>query len=715
MVGASSPSVALGCTNLWDGGSGDWDDPDNWKDYEVPGPGSVACIPNVGAAGPDVEIRLPDDELTVTGINNSEVLVVPDGTTVTLPAGGQVINSGVWRFTGAGSLLARVEPGALGPFVNMGGARIEKFGSGAVVLSGLANQGRIHVAAGTVELSQPVDLDASTYEVSVGASLQISSVDEMTNWGGTHDLEGGGTVVVTGEIDASGVSWAFDPGEAVVNGTIDTTPYFFHVDGVLQTYDLRIRGELFDVNPTGTVRQEAGVTVTLDEKASVTNYGVWHFVGDGAVVGTAGGEPEKFNNLSGLIDKSEVGSVEFDTEVQVFNHSSINVNGGNLDLVKPAYLDTSTYDVQRGGSLRIHSVDGVTQWEGTHDLTGGGTLFVDGEVDTTIGVQWAFDPSEAIMNATIDTTDRVFTVAGVLHTSNLTIKGGQSFNIASTGVVAPSAGAMVTLAEATKVDNFGLWQFAGTGRIQGTPGGEPESFVNYNDATIANVEGGVAEIIAVHVDNSGNIRATNGSLSISALEQLEETTLTNGDYFADDADILLPANITTNEATIRLNGTGSLPQIDTLTENNGLLHLSGGAHVATSHSLNNNGTIRVGPRSTLSVLGTFTTWGEVITDIGGPSTSDDYGIIAVAGDAELHGTYRVITDPTFTPEPGEIYDVLRYASRTGQFSDHEGMNPHYGYAYDLGSATVFRLTVKPPSSSISPGLTQRSGEVGTAA
>ena len=58
-------------------------------------------------------------------------------------------------------------------------------------------------------------------------------------------------------------------------------------------------------------------------------------------------------------------------------------------------LAPTTYQVAEGTRLNISSVNGVTQWHGVQDVTGGGVVAVSGELDS-FGVQWAFGPGEAV-------------------------------------------------------------------------------------------------------------------------------------------------------------------------------------------------------------------------------------------------------------------------------------------------------------------------------
>ena len=97
----------------------------------------------------------------------------------------------------------------------------------------LNNAGTITVDSGTLDLHRPGALPGTVFHVADGASLFVQSIDGGTQWSGAYDLDGGGTMTVTGEVDAtSAVTWAFGPGEAVMSGaTVDTTTAPFTVTG----------------------------------------------------------------------------------------------------------------------------------------------------------------------------------------------------------------------------------------------------------------------------------------------------------------------------------------------------------------------------------------------------------------------------------------------------------------------------------------------------
>ena len=441
--------------------------------------------------------------------------------------------------------------------------------------------------------------------------------------------------------------------------------------------------------------QPAGATVTLTETSAVgeiVNRGVWRMAANTTLQGSSGGEVETFTNHGGATLHKTGGSNAAIT-ARFTNSGTIDVGEGSVSIPSPAYLGTSTYHVAEGATLAISSIDGVTQWQGVHDVDGGGTVTVDGEVDS-FGMEWAFGPDEATLTGVVDASNS-FVVTGALTTPGLTIRG-DGFAVAANGVFTQPQSSVVTLDPDADVNNHGVWRMAANTTLQGSSGGEVETFTNHGGATLHKTGPSTATIHSgVRLTNSGTVHAAGGSLTIGNLEQISDTTLTDGTYFADDATITLPSAVETigSGAIVHLGGSGSIPQIGGLTSNTGTFRLSGGKDFTTTASLDNSGVLRTGPGSTLTVSGPFTNSGTYRTDIAGTPASGQYGFVTASGAATLGGTFVVITADAFTPVFGDAYDVVRYASRNGTFGVHEGIDPHYRRAYDPGNTNLLRLTV----------------------
>lgn len=80
------------------------------------------------------------------------------------------------------------------------------------------------------------------------------------------------------------------------------------------------------------------------------------------------------------------------------------------------------------------------------------------------------------------------------------------------------------------------------------------------------------------------------------------------------------------------------------------------------------GELRVGSGSTLSVAGDYTQTDNVIFGFGGDVASGQFGSIEIEGTAELAGAVSFELDDGFFPGAGQVYDVMTFASKTGELT-----------------------------------------------
>ena len=90
-------------------------------------------------------------------------------------------------------------------------------------------------------------------------------------------------------------------------------------------------------------------------------------------------------------------------------------------------------------------------------------------------------------------------------------------------------------------------------------------------------------------------------------------------------------------------------------------------------SVTNNGL--VAPDGVLTITGDYTETlaGELAIDVGGYVSGDEYDVLGIGGVAALAGTLSLVTADGFTPVLGDTFDVMSFASRTGDFSLVTGM------------------------------------------
>ncbi len=204
----------------------------------------------------------------------------------------------------------------------------------------------------------------------------------------------------------------------------------------------------------------------------------------------------------------------------------------------------------------------------------------------------------------------------------------------------------------------------------------------------------------VQLNNTGTVRVDTGTLRFDTVSNITAGTLTGGTWRVEDAGVLdLGSSITTNQATIELNGmNSSFVSIQGLQNNNaaGTLRLTGGHSFTAQGSFNNTGTIdiqqgssfRTNPATTLAAPnGTFTT------------STGPMGLLVAAGDFNLQGTtisnLQVMTTGTVRfqgPVASSIDNGCMGNNGLGCLWDGTGgINLTGGSQMSFGSGTTFTL------------------------
>ncbi|MGA2799428.1 MAG: PEP-CTERM sorting domain-containing protein, partial [Thermoguttaceae bacterium] len=181
--------------------------------------------------------------------------------------------------------------------------------------------------------------------------------------------------------------------------------------------------------------------------------------------------------------------------------------------------------------------------------------------------------------------------------------------------------------------------------------------------------------IAFAMNNTGTVEAQKGTLILQGgVTQLAGNTLTGGTWNVranSTLDIANTGNITTNQATVTLDGLGSLfTKINTLADNQGNFSVLNGRNFTTIADLANSGALTVGAGSEFDVTGNLT--GSGITIVDGLLTADSIvqntltigdgatvTINPIPGGPLGDGTIRAV------PEPGTFIMLLIAAAAVG--------------------------------------------------
>ena len=110
----------------------------------------------------------------------------------------------------------------------------------------------------------------------------------------------------------------------------------------------------------------------------------------------------------------------------------------------------------------------------------------------------------------------------------------------------------------------------------------------------------------------------------------------------------------------------------------------------TSGDLANTGNLSIGVASTLTVDGNYTqaSSASLSIGVGGATSGNEYGQLAVTGNATLAGSVNASTPAGFIPTAGESFPIMTYASETGGTSlSFTGVNS--------GALSIFQPVVGP--------------------
>lgn len=311
---------------------------------------------------------------------------------------------------------------------------------------------------------------------------------------------------------------------------------------------------------------------------------------------------------------------------------SITSTGGSIgESVRYANLPTS-------GGMTLSALNNVYVDAGTNPLslagittgTGAGTIGLrnSGANDITIGGTTSINDNLIIQSG----QNIIFPAA-----ANFSTSGGLTLN--SPTQIAATA----TVAVAGVLGGSGAMTNAGTLIKSGAGAGD--------------FSGGFA--------NSGTVSVSGGTLGLS------------GGYTDSGGALVLGGGTVTAPAAGLVFNTGQLRGSGTVTGN-----------------VTHNGTLSVGSSpGTMSVTGNLTlgAGSNLNIELGGTTQGVNYDLLQVTGTANLNGTMNVTMFGGFTGAAGNIFDVLTYGSRTGNFTT---VNFPAGYGMTATpNATFYQLAL----------------------
>jgi hypothetical protein len=222
------------------------------------------------------------------------------------------------------------------------------------------------------------------------------------------------------------------------------------------------------------------------------------------------------------------------------------------------------------------------------------------------------------------------------------------------------AGGTIAMANSTLTNVAGaFYDLAGDGLGLSTDDSSLQNFGTFRKSV-----GTGTDTINVPINNSGTVEADAGTLALAkGASQVSGSTLTGGTWSVSGGATLTissAGSFTTNNGTVTLSGPGStFTNLTGLAVNAGNFSLLAGRSFTTAGDLSNNGTVTVGPGSTLTVNGNYAQGVNATLDVrlGGPSAG---GQLTATGTAALNGTLKAELVNGYNPTVGDSLTVARY-------------------------------------------------------
>ena len=373
------------------------------------------------------------------------------------------------------------------------------------------------------------------------------------------------------------------------------------------------------------------------------------------------------------------------------------INGGSLELLSGSITDTGGTIEANGGTVLLNggAVNGGTLTSiGNNEIDQQGVTYLTNVTLSAGSNLKILDGSHAYFvssNGGTTTVNGTVTVNKGGTNANTSISIGGAVDFTGTGsVILNGYAGNVESAWITDLGNSNLTQDSGH-TISGTGTISVDSFTN-NGTVNANSSGNtlLLETNGVAYSNNGIYEAGNGgAMDVTSLSNISSGTLTGGTYQVNsNSTMILPTAITTNAATIILNGTNTtFAAISTLTANTGTFKLENGATFTTAGNLTNSGTISLDP-STLNITGNLVLNSSSILNIGLSGTqAGQFDTINITGSATLAGILSLNLASGFTASVGDSFNFINASGGiTGSFTNAGPIDVN-GYVFDLATTS----------------------------
>lgn len=522
--------------------------------------------------------------------------------------------------------------------------------SGTSSVSGVTNSGSMGVSGGggaVLEISGPV-VNNGTLTVNLEDSLFNAILRFQTN----TSITGTGSVVLLtnnssddAQVQGQGGIGTFGPGQTVrgagrlsgtfvnngtfraedldwplaINGTVTNNGQFVAQDADLTLENATVTGGVFTSSGTGMVRAAGGTSAI----SGVTNNGHLGINGSGGVV----------LDLTGPLVNNGTLTVNPDTEIfnaQLRFQTSTSINGtGSIVLVTNNNADDA----------QIIAQSGVGTFGAGQTVRGAGRL--NGSFVNNGNIRADNPASSLVLTGTFTNNGQFVGDNADLTLDNTTITGG-AFASVGTGMVL-ARGGVTTLSGVTNTGTMG---------------------VSGSDSTTVD--------LTTDLINNGTVVVNPDASIFNGVLRFTTGTAVHG-----TGEILLVSNNNTDDAQIVNNGPGAtLGAGQTL---RGTGRLSG--NITIDGAVDPDGVFRTISHTGAGTL-TLSDNSTARFDLDG-TTAGTFDRISSVSTVSLEGGHCVVAiDPTFTPLPGDAWDIVTGSTVSGRFNSYDlPVSPVPGYIY----------------------------------
>lgn len=342
---------------------------------------------------------------------------------------------------------------------------------------------------------------------------------------------------------------------------------------------------------------------------------------------------------------------------------------GELYFERPNGAATLTH-LNLGGSSRLR---------GTNDITVTGVLTMSGG---------------AVVEGTSSNTNTLNIAPGA--TLRLEQSGGLSFRTLNNhGSFEQATGQQFFMVNDAIFNNgpTGVYTVSSGGMGWGIPWSAIGRQFNNQGRMVKQGSGEFVVWSSIAVSNSGTLDVVGGTL------------LVDGDFVQSAGETLLRNSSTLGHST---GGSGDF------IFNGGALRGTGAISFQFANTVQNNGAV-VDPVGLLTINGgnySQDNNGALQIDLGGLTPNTQYDVLSVSGSATLDGRLILSTTNGFLPASGDVFNVMTYGSRSGEFAtvDH-GLGLAFGPEYQAGGVVIsdnpslVEFSQKPDRRTIAPGTT----------